>query len=233
VRLESDALGAGRVLVIGIALDLYEGDPGVLSDAELTRFRRMRSAGKRREYLAGRSAMRRVLGPLIDVEPRDVPIEDGAHGKPEVGGHDGVHVNLSHSGDRALLAVSRRGPIGVDIEAARPGRPFRRLARRFFAPAEYDWLDGLAAGEVADGFYRLWTLKEAYLKAIGTGLTLSSRAFEVDPETDPPRLVGTSTGQLAAECWAMQVLPIEPGYHAALCTPAGVLDYRQISLPDS
>ncbi len=221
-----------EVLIVAIALDLYQGDPDILSTTELARFRRMRSAGKRREYLAGRSAKRRVLGPLIDMEPRDVPIESGVHGKPEIGGHDGLHFNLSHSGDRALLAVSRHGPIGVDIEAARRGRPFRRLARRFFHPAEYDWLQGLPAGDIAAGFYRLWTLKEAYLKAIGTGLTLSSRAFEVDPESDPPRLMGVSAGQLPAEQWAMQVLPTEPGYHAALCTPAGVLDCRQISLAD-
>lgn len=232
MELTSDVLNDGRVMVIRIALDLHEGDAEVLSASERSRFRRMRSVGKRREYLAGRSAMRRVLGPLIDMEPRDVPIESGVHGKPEIGGHDGLHFNLSHSGDRALLAVSRHGPIGVDIEVARPGRPFRRLARRFFHPAEYDWLQGLPAGDSAAGFYRLWTLKEAYLKAIGTGLTLSSRAFEVDPESDPPRLVGTSAGQLPAEQWAMQVLPTEPGYHAALCTPAGVLDYRQVSLAD-
>lgn len=226
----ADAIGDGRVLVVGIGLDRYRGDPNILSADELARWRRMRSVGKRREYLAGRSAMRRVLGLLVDADPRDLAIEHGAHGKPEIAGSDRVHFNLSHSGDQALLAVSKTGPIGVDIEETRAGRPFKRLARRFFTSAEADWLLGLPPGDVAAGFYRLWTLKEAYLKAIGTGLTLSSRAFEVDPESDPPRLIGTSTGQLAAEHWAMQVLPTEPGYHAALCTPAGLLGYRQVSL---
>ncbi len=214
-----------------IALDRYRGDPDVLSAAESARFRRMRSVGKRREFLAGRSAMRRVLAPLIDADPRDVPIEHGGHGKPEIGDHEGLHFNLSHSGDQGLLAVGRRGPIGVDIELARPGRPFRRLARRFFAVPEFDWLDGLPAADLADGFYRLWTLKEAYLKAIGTGLTVSSRAFRFDPEIDPPLLVRTPKGHEAPECWAMHVLPADPGYHAALCMPAGRFDYRQVSLP--
>lgn len=230
-RITADALAERPVLVVRIALDRYRGDVDVLSPDELARFRRMRSVGKKREYLAGRSAMRRVLAGLVDVDARDVAIENGPHGKPEVGGQGDLHFNLSHSGDRALLAVSRRGPIGVDIEAARTGRPFRRLARRFFSPSEYQWLDGLPTAGVADGFYRVWTLKEAYLKAIGTGLTLSSRDFELDPESDPPRLLGTPPGQMAAEKWAMQVLPVEHGYQAALCAPAGLLD-RQVRLSD-
>jgi len=232
VELTSEALGDDRALVVRVALDLYQGDAGVLSATERARLRRMRSVAKQRDFLAGRSAIRRVLGPLLDADPRGVSIEDGVHGKPELTGSQRLHFNLSHSGDRALLAVSRRGPIGVDIEAARPGRPFRRLARRFFAASEYDWIQGLPARDLADGFYRLWTLKEAYLKAIGTGLTLSSRAFQVDPRRDPPRLVTTPAGQLAAERWTTRVLPIEPGYHAALCTPAGLLDCRQVSLED-
>jgi len=224
-------LGPADVLVVGIALDSYRGDEALLSGAEGARFRRMRSTAKRREFLVGRSAMRRVLGRLMRTEPQDVRFELGAHGKPGVAGEHRLYFNLSHSSERAVLAVTRGGPVGVDIEAARPGRPFHRLAKRFFAAPEYESLQGLSATEFADGFYRLWTLKEAYLKAIGTGLTLSSRAFEIDAG-DPPRLVKTAEGHLGADHWGLQVLPAEAGYHVALCTPAGVSDVRPVALAD-
>ncbi len=232
MKLGADMVDDVSVLVIEIDLCAYPGDAEILNTSERARLRRMRSVTKKREYLAGRCLTRRVVGDLTDTEPRDVRIEHGPNGKPDLARTHGLHVNLSHSGERALLAVSRHGPIGVDIEVGRTGRPFARLSRRFFAPSEHEWIQGLAAADVASGFYRLWTLKEAYLKAIGTGLTLSSRTFQVDAESDPPRLIETSPNQLTAEHWTMRVLPTEAGYHAALCTPVSLLRYRKVCLAD-
>ena len=82
MRFTPDTLGDDEVLVVGIALDSYRGAQDLLSDPEGARFRRMRSTAKRREFLAGRSAMRRVVGALVETEPRDVRFEFGAHGKP-------------------------------------------------------------------------------------------------------------------------------------------------------
>ena len=84
-------------------------------------------------------------------------------GKPYV--VDGsLHFNLSHSGDYALIAVTADAPVGVDIERHREHRRWREIAKRFFAPHEASSL------RTADDFYRLWVVKEAVLKALGTGL---------------------------------------------------------------
>lgn len=86
-----------------------------------------------------------------------------AEGKPYV--VDGsLHFNLSHSGDYALIAVTPHAPVGVDIQQHRQRTRWRAIAERFFAPHEAASLQNDA------DFYRLWVIKEAVLKALGTGL---------------------------------------------------------------
>ncbi len=219
-----------ETVVVRIALDRDTGDPNVLNSAEHARWQRMRSPTKQREFLVGRTAIRRAIGALTATAPAAIEVAYGAQGKPYVKGDTRLHFNLSHSGDLALLALSRRGPIGIDIEIERARRPFRRLANRFFAAPEAAWFEATPAGRQRQAFYRMWTLKEAYLKAIGTGLTLSSRAFVIDAASEPPRLTKTSAAPAVTDGWALQSLPGDDGYAAALCTPTGVADYRRMSL---
>lgn len=221
-----------EALVAHVALDREPGDPAVLSADERARWERMRSHTKRREFLVGRTALRTTLGALLGVPPRDLRFEYGPHGKPLLAQHPALHFNLSHSGDRAVVVVCRRGPVGVDIEALRPSRPFRRLADRFFAPPEADWLASLPAAAQRNAFYRMWTLKEGYLKAIGTGLTLSSRAFVIDAGVEPAQLVETPADQQDASAWTLHEVSATAGYVAALCTPTSVVHYREVSVPD-
>ena len=100
------------------------------------------------------------------------------YGKPYLPQLPDFHFSLSHSGAAALCAVSPK-EIGCDIEE--PRRCDEKIARRFFHPAEQEWLFSRPADEQAEAFLRLWTCKESFIKAIGLGLSLPLDSFTVIP----------------------------------------------------
>ena len=116
-------------------------------------------------------------------------------GKPYLRDYPGVQFNLSHSGRYGVCALSAF-PVGVDVELIRPLR--REVARRFFTPAEAAWLDARPEAE----FFRLWTRKESYIKAIGKGLTQRLDSFSVLEEL----IFQGSTA------WYFHEHPVEGGY---------------------
>lgn len=103
----------------------------------------------------------------------DQEISEGEHGKPEI---DGFYFNLSHSGNMVLCAVSENS-VGCDIEKIET--PTLKIAKRFFTENENIYLDHFEENEKAEEFFRLWTMKEAYVKMTGEGLTCSLKDFEI------------------------------------------------------
>ncbi len=100
-----------------------------------------------------------------------LPVHRDARGKPRLGAPlRDWHFSLTHSGPWALLALARDRPVGADLERLRPRQRLLQLARRHFTAAEYATLRSLPAPRRLPAFYRLWTAKEAVLKAHGAGL---------------------------------------------------------------
>lgn len=110
------------------------------------------------------------------LKERETAVAYGADGKPYLPEHPGIYFNLSHSGDLAF-AVFADVEAGCDIEQVK--KADLALAEAFFAPGEYAYLMGQPCGGRDAAFYRLWTLKESFLKAVGTGLFLPLDAFEI------------------------------------------------------
>ena len=142
----------------------------------------------------------------------------GEHGKPYAPALAGLDFNLSHARNHVLLAFARNQPLGVDLERLDREHAVEDLARRFFAPAEADALQRLPPSQQLSAFLRLWTCKEAVLKAIGAGLSfgLSRVAFELSGDGVP-----TGLGQLAPEAgtppeWCVTPLEPAPGFTGAL-----------------
>lgn len=130
-------------------------DDALLSGEERARAARFRFERDRLRYVASHVALHAIVG--------DREVAYSADGKPYL--VDGsLHFNLSHSGDFALIAVSPHAPVGVDIERHREQVSWREIANRFFTPRE------IASMQSEKDFYRFWVMKEAVLKAIGTGL---------------------------------------------------------------
>lgn len=105
---------------------------------------------------------------VCGADPRELRVERGANGRPEVPG-SGVQVSLSHTRGAVAVAAGVGVAVGVDVEVVRTV-PVERLARRWLAPGEARWLAGREAGERSAAFLGLWTQKEALGKAIGRGL---------------------------------------------------------------
>lgn len=136
----------------------------------------------RSRRLLARASLRIVLSGYVGLSPADVQFRYGTWGKPALEpcpASQGLEFNLAASKDSCLIAVSRAGLVGVDIEAVAPVPNAQQLARRFFAPAEASVLEAGGAGGGVQSFLRYWTAKEAYAKALGRGLSLPLAAHVV------------------------------------------------------
>ena len=152
-----------------------ETSPDPVSPAEAARARRMRAKRRRREFLVCRGALRRILAATLGIDALAVPIVEGAHGKPrlEPSGLPRVGFNLSHSGGRFVVAIALGMEPGVDVERIRSRRSVEGISRRFFSPAEQ--AEVAAAPDPLGAFYRVWTRKEAVIKADGRGVGIGAR----------------------------------------------------------
>ena len=199
-----------------------EGARSLLSPAELERARRYHREVHRQRFLAVHAALREILGPALGVAPAAVAYELGPHGKPALAGAVGLHFNLSDTEGCALVALSAHGPVGVDVERHRTDRSLDDVAERFFSEAEVRALRALGPDERTAAFYRVWTRKEAYVKAVGAGLGLGLSTFDVSLDPGPgARLLATRPDPDEARRWRLFDLDVGPGHSAALVVRAG------------
>lgn len=147
-----------------------------LSDAEQEHRSGYRIRESAERYVVTRTLVRSVLGLHLRMPPREIEMSRTDTGKPIVA--YGVHFNLSHSGDLILLAVSRTHDVGVDVERKREVGKVDALARRWLSDPEKSDVEAMRQRGMSysDAFLRIWSLKEARLKALGVGISGSSRA---------------------------------------------------------
>jgi 4'-phosphopantetheinyl transferase len=166
------ALGPGQVHLWLVDLDAAGAPPdGLLSAPESERAARMRAAVDGRRWAAARWALRELLGRYLQQQPATVELALEEQGKPRLATTPPpLEFNLSHSRDRALLALAPAGhPVGVDIERVDAGRDFPALARRVLDAADAEAIASTSPELRADAFYAAWTAHEARLKCGGGG----------------------------------------------------------------
>lgn len=145
----------------------------------------MTSAVAKRQFAAAQSALRTILSLYVGTAPREIQFRFGHHGKPFLGNthRSTLQFNLTHSHDWGLVGVTDAREIGVDMEKVRDRPAAERLAQRFYAEHERAAMAAALPEERTRVFFRLWTRKEGYLKATGTGLSVSLRAIDsLSPE---------------------------------------------------
>jgi len=150
--------------------------------------------------------MREILGKYTGDAPRDVALAFENLGKPffaDPQHNADFQFNFSNSSDTAICAVTRNQPIGVDLERMRPMSDMFGLAKRYFAESETKALFALPESKQTDAFFRLWTRKEAWLKAIGKGLTFPLRDVEVSFDDDDCRIHAINQDATTAEAWSL------------------------------
>jgi 4'-phosphopantetheinyl transferase len=133
------------------------------------------NAGAQRQLL-GELMVRAILCNKFHFQNSEISFDYHENGKPYLKASENAHFNISHSGDWVVCAFAQM-PVGVDVEKVR--RVNFDIARRFFSETEVDQLFSLPEKEQTGFFFDLWTLKESYLKALGTGLTKSLASFTV------------------------------------------------------
>lgn len=208
------------------------GSGEILSAAEKARAARYRFEEDRQRYLAGRASLRRILARRTSTQPGEVVIEESEGEKPRLAlsaGAPGIFFNVSHSGDYAVIAVSDAAEVGIDIEQIRVDCPINQLARRYYAATEFEWLRNLPEDKKLQGFYRLWTIKEAVLKCAGVGLSVSTQSVRVHLADDqPPTVTCLDAGHKAIE--EFQVREPSPAEHYASALAVSTKDEVRIFL---
>lgn len=210
-------------LQLDLTRQVVDGLTRLLTPEEQERAARFGFRRDRDRYVAGRAQLRQVLGEMTGTPPAELRLVSGAFGKPELPG-SGLFFNLSHAEGLALLAVTGAGRVGVDVERLRPIRDRDLVAEHFFAAAEVAALQGTAPALRDVTFLRCWTRKEAYVKAVGDGLSLPLHDFAVS--TDPaeePRMAWTRQSAEHLRWTVLDVSDCCPGHVAAVVveTPPG------------
>jgi 4'-phosphopantetheinyl transferase len=150
---------------------------GWLSADELRRAAAARLPDVARRFVLARGLLRGVLASCLGTEPGRVAFRYGPHGKPALDAESPLRFNLSHSGDIAVLAVALDNDLGVDVERVRPGVNVTQIANRYLSRSDAARILALPEDERTREFFRCWTKREAYLKALGTGLAGSEAAM--------------------------------------------------------
>lgn len=152
----------------------------VLSADERDRQRRFLFERDRRDFTAAHALLRQALSSCAHTLPHEWGFERSARGKPHLGPHHAatsLEFNLSHTHGLVACAVARAADVGVDVERIGRVAVARDVASQYFSEPEVRLLEGCAVSEYATRFIELWTLKEAYIKAVGAGLHLALDSF--------------------------------------------------------
>jgi 4'-phosphopantetheinyl transferase len=185
----------------------------VLSGEERVRAARFRTTQLRVRFVVAHGALRTILSGYLGVAPNALRFGASEAGKPYI--TDGrLTFNLSHSEGLALCAVTVEGQVGVDVERLRPIDDADAIVHRYFAPGEVRQYQATRTPDRTAAFFSTWTRKEAYVKAVGSGLDCDLMAFEVEvsPSAVCPRLkVDPDTSG-----WSLRSFSPRPQYIAAV-----------------
>jgi 4'-phosphopantetheinyl transferase len=205
----------------------------ILSSDEQARAAKFHFAEDRAHYVVGRATLRLLLGRYEGVEPTAVTFHYSLHGKPAMMGSD-LRFNVSHAAGVALLAFARGHEVGVDVEAVRPLPDAHRVAKRFFAAAEYEAYTAVPDAQKPHAFFNCWTRKEAFIKAIGEGLSCPLKSFEVTLRPDEPaQLLYVRGRQTEAAGWQLHALEPLPGFVGAVLAERGAWQLHCWQWPDA
>jgi 4'-phosphopantetheinyl transferase len=193
-----------------------------LSEEERQRAARLKFAEGRDRFILSHAYTRFVLARYLGIHPRDVAFRTSETGKPWVADESGVMgdrfgFNLSHCKTYAAIVVASTALVGVDVEECRPNVDAVGIAKRYFAPEEFEVFDTLSPEETAQYFLQIWTCKEAFVKAIGLGLSYSLNRFKVTGlQTDRPELTSIEPEYGPASEWSLRTDRPAPEVHVAI-----------------
>jgi 4'-phosphopantetheinyl transferase len=197
----------------------------VLNEQEKQRADTFQQPLLRNRYIAVRAITRHVLANYLSAQPADLQFSLGEHGKPDLIS-DSLYFNISHTDHLLLIAVGNLPDIGVDIELIKTRSNMDGMAKRCFAESEFQFWQPLPEPQSQETFYRLWTKKEAFVKAIGRGIALGLNRCEIESQKDGQIISIPEDYGLACD-WKITEIPVIANFCAALVTPNLEFELRQ------
>lgn len=214
-----------QLVTLDVGAEALEGARATLAVDEVRRAERFLRDEDRRRFVAARALLRRTLGSALGIAPERVAFVYGAHGKPALApsqAESGIRFNLSHSAGRAFVAWTSGREIGTDLEAIRPVRFGEKIARRFFSGDEREIVLRAPDATWDATFFRCWTRKEAFIKAVGDGLSYPLRSFSVPMGEAPSQApIRVHDDAEASRRWSLSTIDAGPGFLAAFVVERG------------
>jgi len=209
----------------------------MLSPTELTRAERFYFERDRDRYIFGRGILRTLLGNYLGIKASEVEITYGAYGKPGLQSKaekKSLEFNLSHSNDRAMFVFNWNRIVGIDIEHIRPFSDADEFAERFFSQQEKELIKSLTDEKKWEAFFKLWTCKEALLKATGSGLTVPLNEAVISLGSNGSAQLTSIGGDVEqAARWHLETFKPVADYQAAVILEghAGQLIFQEFNHP--
>lgn len=229
-------LDADEVHVWRASLDRDAGEVerlrAVLAPDEQARAERFLFPDVRSRFVVARALLRMILARYAKAEPGELRFDYGPHGKPSLAApwaREQVRFNMSDSHGMGLYAVARGRELGADIERVRDNISYERLALRCFSEAEFRSFRAAPPELRREAFFNGWTRKEAYIKAIGLGLSFPLKSFTVRlTPNEPAALLWVKDGADEPERWTMRALHPADGWAAAVAVEGSGWSLRQL-----
>jgi 4'-phosphopantetheinyl transferase len=192
----------------------------LLSEDERQRASRFAFDRDRRRFIVARSRLRQLLGMQLAVRPESVALVYGERGKPALArsfASADLRFNVSHAADVAVYAFTLGRAIGIDVEALRMIPDADEIAARWFSPRENEAYLSLDPRDRPLGFFNCWTRKEAFIKALGDGLSYPLDRFDVSLAPGEPARILRVDGTTEDHCgWTLHCFSPGPGLIGAI-----------------
>lgn len=194
----------------------------LLNEEELARHQRLVFNKHQHLFLVARALVRSVLAGYLGLDdPGSITFRSNANGKPELDLETNLQFNLSHTNGLIALVVMQDAAVGVDVEYLSRKADIASLAQRYFSMQESEAMLAMPVAQWNERFFDLWTLKEAFLKACGTGLTTPLHEFSFSLDGGA---IEVSFSPLLAEdplAWHFWQLQLDRGYRLSLAVNDG------------
>jgi 4'-phosphopantetheinyl transferase len=201
----------------------------LLSPDEAERAGRFALPRPQDQYIAARALVRLILARRCTVAPEALVFAANEFGRPHISAPAqarGIHFSLSHTDGLLALAVSTSYAVGLDVEDTQRLSDFTGIARNYFSPTEWQAIEPLQGEAQRERFFLIWTLKEAYMKALGQGLSAGLEAFSISVTPESASLLGGPAGAPAAHTW--QFFRMQPTARHQLAVAASFTPYAPL-----
>jgi len=176
-------------------------------------------------FVVARGVLKKLLSIYLNLKPKEIEFQFADYGKPYINHPSKIQFNVSHSKDAILIGFVRNDSIGIDTEYTKRKIEVKEIARQFFSQEEYQSLMALNSEYQLQGFYNCWTRKEAFIKALGSGLSFPLNQFVVSLDSSTKaELKKTKWDSTEKEKWTLQSISQRENYIGAFAVKGKVSD---------